>query len=420
MAGGEGDKTPVVTQKTIAVKPAGGQRVKPDVPQCDKYDWDAIYDELRSVQDMAALLEKLHAWPVDALAYLYSPHLKDTRRMPEAERRRLRLAIHAVLYRKGERDEAKNFPAELAAYTSGDWSDNHVAQRAAITAYVHDDGVRYLTPEEYQSVAPAASGSGTPLATERFLFQFPGKTTHAVLTEFKQKVYDAHVRWHQAGHVKFHNLPKASLTDFVSAGIMGLRRKKPGDEWLDLHFPQEECYSIQKDAANYLYELFFNAREDLKADPTAKNVTVIGVNNAYRSAETDFRLWNGMFFGTVLGQIPRKPGEDMKTLWALAGGKDSGPAIIQRMVDYYKARPADAIDSVLREYRSGKAAPGFSKHSDGRAVDFTTTEGSELGPSDSQHQAWMNSWFFIWLAKHAKDFKFYPLSTEPWHWNFVP
>jgi hypothetical protein len=420
MAGGEGDKAPVVTQKAVPVKPAGGARVKPDVPQCDKYDWDALYDGLRSIRDMQALLAALHAWPVEALAYLYSPHLKDTRRMPEAERQRLRLAIHAVLYRKGERDEARNFQAELEAYTRGKWSDHHVAERAALTAYVHDDGLVYLTPDEYEGVTPAASGSATPLPKERFTFQYPGKTTHAVLTEFKQKVYEAHVKWHQSVGAKFHDLPKESLAGFAAAGIVGLHRKKPGGEWLALNYPQAERYSIQKDAANYLKDLFFNAGEDLKADVAAKSVTAIGVSNAYRSAETDFGIWSGMFFGTVLSVIPRKPGEDVKALWALANGKDSGPALVQRMADYYTAKPAEAIRRVVGEYQAGKAAPGFSKHSDGKAVDFTTTQGEELGPSDSQHQAWMNSWFFIWLAKHAKDFKFYPLSTEPWHWNFVP
>ncbi len=420
MSGGNDGKAPVVTQKTVTVKPSGGATVKPDVPQCDKYDWDPLYDELRSVRDMEALLKKLHAWPIEALAYLYSPHLKDTRRMPEAERQRLRLAIHAVLYKKGDRDEAKNFQAELEAYTRGKWSDHHVAERATITGYVHDDGFRYLTSDEYESVTPASSGALAPLPKERFIFQFPAKTTHAVLTEFKQKVYETHVKWHQSVGAKFHDLTKDNRADFSSAGITGLYRKKPGGEWLDLNYPKAERYSIQKDAANYLQDLFFNAREDLKADASAKNVTAIGVNNAYRSAETDFGIWSGMFFGVVLNVIPRKPREDVKALWALANGKESAPGLIQRMADYYTTKPAEAIKRAVAEYQAGKAAPGFSKHSDGKAVDFTTTQGEELGPSDSQHQAWMNSWFFIWLAKHARDFKFYPLSTEPWHWNFVP
>lgn len=420
MAAGDGDKAPVVTQKTVTVKPSGSATVKPDVPQCDKYEWDTLYDKLRSIRDMQALLTELDAWAVEALAYLYSPHLKDTRRMPEAERQRLRLAIHAVLYKKGDRTEAADFQAELEAYTRGRWSDHHVAERATITAYVHDDGVVYVAPDEYARVTPTSSGSATPLPQERFIFQFPGKTTHAVLTEFKQKVYTAHVKWHQSVGAKFHNLPRESLVSFSAAGIAGLRRKNADDRWAYLNYPAEERYSIQKDAANYLKDLFFNAGQDLMADANATNVTVIGVSNAYRSAETDFHIWDGMFFGTTLGVIPRKPGENMKALWALANGKDTAPALVQRMADYYTTKPAEAVARVLGEYQAGKAAPGFSKHSDGKAVDFTTTEREELGPADSQHQAWMNSWFFLWLAKHAKNFKFYPLSTEPWHWNFVP
>ena len=65
------------------------------------------------------------------------------------------------------------------------------------------------------------------------------------------------------------------------------------------------------------------------------------------------------------------------------------------------------------------AAPGYSEHHSGRALDITTPgyaaleEEFELSPA------------FAWLKKHAKTFRFrlsYPrrnthgIAYEPWHW----
>ena len=83
----------------------------------------------------------------------------------------------------------------------------------------------------------------------------------------------------------------------------------------------------------------------------------------------------------------------------------------------------EAIDRLARYIRKKKAAPGFSNHSNGNAVDFTTTEGkATLGAdsSDVSRAAWRKSWFHRWLAeeRNGAAFSFKPLSTEEWHWDF--
>jgi len=54
------------------------------------------------------------------------------------------------------------------------------------------------------------------------------------------------------------------------------------------------------------------------------------------------------------------------------------------------------------------ARPGFSKHEQGRAIDFTY-RGSSVKTQDSPG--------FRWLAEHAPAYGFVNLDVEPWHWS---
>ena len=74
-----------------------------------------------------------------------------------------------------------------------------------------------------------------------------------------------------------------------------------------------------------------------------------------------------------------------------------------------------AIDEILRV----SAAPGYSEHHSGRAVDLTSPGYAALEEEFEKSPA------FAWLARHAKRFGFrlsYPrnnrhgIAYEPWHW----
>ena len=84
--------------------------------------------------------------------------------------------------------------------------------------------------------------------------------------------------------------------------------------------------------------------------------------------------------------------------------------------------PCDQIDAgALAKYIGGKlAAPGYSLHQDGRAIDFMTTyKGKKLDADFSDKSDWVKSWFFHWLCNHATArFGLVPYEKEPWHWSY--
>lgn len=80
-----------------------------------------------------------------------------------------------------------------------------------------------------------------------------------------------------------------------------------------------------------------------------------------------------------------------------------------------KLERGQSIDEILRV----SAAPGYSEHHSGRAVDLTTPGFAAL------EEEFENSPTFAWLVEHAKRFGFvlsYPrdnphgFAYEPWHW----
>lgn len=56
------------------------------------------------------------------------------------------------------------------------------------------------------------------------------------------------------------------------------------------------------------------------------------------------------------------------------------------------------------------ARPGFSKHEQGRAIDFTHNGTSIKSHADPA---------FIWLQKNAPQYGFVNLPSEPWHWSIA-
>jgi len=80
-----------------------------------------------------------------------------------------------------------------------------------------------------------------------------------------------------------------------------------------------------------------------------------------------------------------------------------------------KLQKGQAIEDILRV----SAAPGFSEHHSGRAVDVTTPGCAVL------EEAFEDSAAFAWLSEHADEFGFrlsyprgnrYGVAYEPWHW----
>jgi D-alanyl-D-alanine carboxypeptidase len=107
---------------------------------------------------------------------------------------------------------------------------------------------------------------------------------------------------------------------------------------------------------------------------------------------------------------------------ALADGVElllvSGFRSVRYQADLIRQKLAagQAIETILRV----NAAPGFSEHHSGRAIDVATPGTRPLTEAFDQSPA------FVWLAEHARRFGFampygrgnaYGFAYEPWHWS---
>lgn len=85
---------------------------------------------------------------------------------------------------------------------------------------------------------------------------------------------------------------------------------------------------------------------------------------------------------------------------------------IQRQVELRAAHCGGSSDDIWLKpafaCNPPTARPGFSKHEQGRAIDFQWNGGS-IGPRGGEP--------FRWLAANAPQFGFVNLPSEPWHWS---
>ncbi len=166
----------------------------------------------------------------------------------------------------------------------------------------------------------------------------------------------------------------------------------------------EETYKARTQAAASCVELLAAARAALdqqKRDGVelARTVERVYLVSAYRSASQQFSGWQRNF-----PRYYQQTHEHRATL----GGGEHGAAAADYLAQYIGAR---------------LAAPGFSLHNNGRAVDFGTRAGGQnLGASTSTAsiQNWRRSWFFTWLTENASRFNYYQNTSinEPWHWEY--
>jgi subtilisin family serine protease len=137
--------------------------------------------------------------------------------------------------------------------------------------------------------------------------------------------------------------------------------------------PIEDNQRARTAAADSCRRLLASARAAIAQDPAAAHVKSIGVASGYRSASQQLHNWNRNF--------PRYFGETSSDRAALEGGEFG-----------------EAAEKLLTRYISGRlAAPGFSLHNNGLAIDFSALErGISMGPSTTKQsrQNWRKSWYF--------------------------
>ncbi len=136
-----------------------------------------------------------------------------------------------------------------------------------------------------------------------------------------------------------------------------------------------------------------------------RNITVI---SGYRGSDHQRNLWLG-YFSAQDGYYDQTRTARSST----AGGPHSEAA-----VNYMLRRRGDGGFGV-----GGRiAAPGYSNHQGGIAVDFLQERNRGHAvrnkSSNAARARWRASWFHGWLLEHGAGYGFEPIATEEWHWEF--
>jgi LAS superfamily LD-carboxypeptidase LdcB len=204
---------------------------------------------------------------------------------------------------------------------------------------------------------------------------------HPEYEPFMHEVYEAHVA--AASRIRPF---RASLADSELARI-----------------PGGQC--LQRDAAPQARRLLSAAKlalrqARLEGNLAALEVESFYVSSGYRSANHQYRLWQERFPGFFAESQGHR---------AAMRGTSTGP---------------QAARWLAHEIGHWLAAPGFSNHNAGRAIDLACrlSRGRRLTADhhSASIQRWHESWLYQWLTENAVTFSFCPYDAEPWHWEHNP
>ncbi|GAA3942805.1 D-alanyl-D-alanine carboxypeptidase family protein [Actinoplanes auranticolor] len=152
---------------------------------------------------------------------------------------------------------------------------------------------------------------------------------------------------------------------------------------------------LRADAAEAAQRMLDAARAALAAAGLAGR-TRIGLTSAYRSAWRQFEIWQGKD-GKGKRGFPYYYAESAAD--RRATGDPHGPQSVE------------ILTKLMRKYI---AAPGYSNHQDGLAVDL----GTGSGPSGGLRRIKRTDWFHRWLSDNAATYHFEPYPAEAWHWVY--
>lgn len=211
-----------------------------------------------------------------------------------------------------------------------------------------------------------------------------GSAAEIKKSKLRWRVAEAQAKWHK-------NVKNRTFTTGYDGLVEGVRSDK-------------DKIKLMPKAAKALNLLFEQAKADLKQDKENGNKCALGtrqifLQSGHRNFNAEKRIWKKVFNKKYNQYINDNP-----TLKNKFGSK--------------------AKNGTLRKMKKSKALPGFSNHSKGLAIDFSTKvkkHKAKLGPSFSQKSKWKNdTWLHPWLLRHAWEFGFVPLDSEQWHWNYFP
>jgi hypothetical protein len=164
---------------------------------------------------------------------------------------------------------------------------------------------------------------------------------------------------------------------------------------------------MRRDAAEAASRLIAAANEALAAakqtgDPDALKTRRVTAASGYRGSEHQAQLWRGYF-----ADYYRRTAGHRQAL-------PSGP------------HGPEAVSYMIKEFGLPKwiAAPGYSNHQSGVAIDLQQerVHGAPIRNSSrpAARTAWRGTWLYGWLVQNAASFGFRPYEREPWHWEYRP
>ena len=228
-------------------------------------------------------------------------------------------------------------------------------------------------PSSPPTPGPLGAAGRTSIPSDGLRWYGPGEATPELMA-FMRKVYDLHVKRSRGDFVD--TLPETALDEV-----------EPGSG-----------KKARKDAARKAREMLAAARAALAAEGLTGTVR-IGVLSAYRSADLQFDIWQGK---TTKGKggFPHYYQETKST----------------RQHPKYGGEHSDKAAAYLAEYMAlYVAAPGYSNHQDGLALDLGTRKGK-----GGLIKLYKGSWFHDWMCANARTYQFEPLASEAWHWTYRP
>jgi hypothetical protein len=191
------------------------------------------------------------------------------------------------------------------------------------------------------------------------------------LYELKLQTYAEAEKWSQRGSRTF----EIGKSDSETQQVAGEHRLAPG-------------------AAGQAGKMLDAARAELigEDNPTVK----IQISSSVRDADVQFQKWDAGWHGYLQSYMKDKK--------------------IKSVADVDPAKLAYYIGQKL-------GAPGYSNHQSARAIDlmqWVADPNSQSGKTKIGKDGWEGSELHQWLIRNAEKYDFYPISGEPWHWEYKP
>jgi hypothetical protein len=220
---------------------------------------------------------------------------------------------------------------------------------------------------------------------------------------FEEAVLEAHVKRASRRRRRAAAIPQSELEEVedhhkLLKGAAGKCRRLLKEARADLAKEKAEFLKMSK-----VDQLAEERKLKASGEVPATKVKSIGIASGYRSFEYDSALWHRYFQDKYYPVTY----SERRRLSCWDGGEFGGKAV-RMMVDFIRPR---------------KAAPGFSNHTNGVAVDFFTEEGGHLHQANTSHlsetnKRWEKTWLYRWLEKHKATYGIERIETEAWHWEF--